>query len=81
MGLTRMAARPRWSRLWRSLTREILQAMLELLRPAHDFLDGKLRAAWVADPDGNRFALHAPVETVAIRSRPANLKQKAAYYD
>jgi catechol 2,3-dioxygenase-like lactoylglutathione lyase family enzyme len=24
-----------------------------LLSPAHDFLDGKLRAAWVADPDGN----------------------------
>jgi catechol 2,3-dioxygenase-like lactoylglutathione lyase family enzyme len=24
-----------------------------LLSPAHDFLDGKLRAAWLADPDGN----------------------------
>ena len=29
-----------------------------LSRP-HDFLDGRLRAAWVADPDGN------PVEIVA----------------
>jgi predicted enzyme related to lactoylglutathione lyase len=24
-----------------------------VLSPAHDFLDGRLRAAWVADPDGN----------------------------
>ena len=24
-----------------------------LLSPAHDFLDGKQRAAWIADPDGN----------------------------
>jgi catechol 2,3-dioxygenase-like lactoylglutathione lyase family enzyme len=24
-----------------------------LLSPAHDFLGGRLRAAWVADPDGN----------------------------
>ena len=24
-----------------------------LLSPAHDFLDGRLRAAWIADPDGN----------------------------
>ena len=24
-----------------------------LLSPAHDFLGGKLRAAWIADPDGN----------------------------
>jgi hypothetical protein len=24
-----------------------------LLSPAHDFLDAKLRAAWIADPDGN----------------------------
>jgi catechol 2,3-dioxygenase-like lactoylglutathione lyase family enzyme len=28
-----------------------------LLSPAHDFLDGKLRAAWVADPDGNPVQL------------------------
>ncbi|HLH05361.1 MAG TPA: VOC family protein [Bryobacteraceae bacterium] len=28
-----------------------------LLSPAHDFLDGSLRAAWVADPDGNPIQL------------------------
>lgn len=28
-----------------------------LISPAHDFLEGKLRAAWVADPDGNPIQL------------------------
>jgi catechol 2,3-dioxygenase-like lactoylglutathione lyase family enzyme len=28
-----------------------------LLSPPHDFLDGRLRAAWVADPDGNPIQL------------------------
>ncbi|HXW57570.1 MAG TPA: VOC family protein [Candidatus Cybelea sp.] len=28
-----------------------------LLSPAHDFLDGQLRAAWIADPDGNPIQL------------------------
>jgi catechol 2,3-dioxygenase-like lactoylglutathione lyase family enzyme len=28
-----------------------------LLSPAHDFLDGELRAAWIADPDGNPVQL------------------------
>jgi predicted enzyme related to lactoylglutathione lyase len=28
-----------------------------LVSPAHDFLDGKLRVAWVADPDGNPIQL------------------------
>jgi catechol 2,3-dioxygenase-like lactoylglutathione lyase family enzyme len=28
-----------------------------LLSPAHDFLDGKLRAAWISDPDGNPIQL------------------------
>jgi predicted enzyme related to lactoylglutathione lyase len=28
-----------------------------LLSPAHDFLDGKLRSAWIADPDGNPVQL------------------------
>jgi len=28
-----------------------------LLTPAHDFLDGALRAAWIADPDGNPIQL------------------------
>jgi catechol 2,3-dioxygenase-like lactoylglutathione lyase family enzyme len=30
---------------------------IPLLGPAHDFLDGRLRAAWVADPDGNPIQL------------------------
>jgi hypothetical protein len=28
-----------------------------LLSPAHDFLDAKLRAAWIVDPDGNPIQL------------------------
>jgi len=28
-----------------------------LLSPAHDFLDGKLRAGWIADPDDNPIQL------------------------
>ena len=28
-----------------------------LVSPAHDFLEGKLRVAWVADPDGNPIQL------------------------
>jgi catechol 2,3-dioxygenase-like lactoylglutathione lyase family enzyme len=28
-----------------------------LLSPAHDFLEGQLRAGWVADPDGNPIQL------------------------
>jgi predicted enzyme related to lactoylglutathione lyase len=28
-----------------------------LLAPAHDFLDGRLRSAWIADPDGNPIQL------------------------
>jgi len=28
-----------------------------LLSAAHDFLDGKLRSAWIADPDGNPIQL------------------------
>ena len=33
-----------------------------VLSPAHDFLDGRLRAAWTADPDGN------PIQLVQRRS-------------
>ena len=33
-----------------------------LLSPAHDFLDGRLRAAWIADPDGT------PIQLVQRRS-------------
>jgi predicted enzyme related to lactoylglutathione lyase len=32
-----------------------------VLSPAHDFLGGKLRAAWIADPDGN------PIQVVQRR--------------
>ena len=28
-----------------------------LLSPTHDFLNGRLRAAWIADPDGNPIQL------------------------
>jgi predicted enzyme related to lactoylglutathione lyase len=28
-----------------------------LLSPAHDFLEGKLRTAWISDPDGNPIQL------------------------
>lgn len=28
-----------------------------LISPAHDFLEGELRAAWIADPDGNPIQL------------------------
>ena len=28
-----------------------------LLSPAHDFLDGRIRSAWIADPDGNPIQL------------------------
>ncbi|KAE9369854.1 glyoxalase/bleomycin resistance protein/dioxygenase [Stipitochalara longipes BDJ] len=28
-----------------------------LVSPAHDFLEGKLRVAWIADPDGNPIQL------------------------
>lgn len=33
-----------------------------VLSPAHDFLGGRLRSAWIADPDGN------PVQIVQRRS-------------
>jgi predicted enzyme related to lactoylglutathione lyase len=47
--------------LWTDDTDAALRALVEkgahVLAPAHDFLDGKLRAAWVADPDGNPVQL------------------------
>lgn len=47
--------------LWTDDTDTALTALVargaRLLSPAHDFLDGKLRAAWVADPDGNPIQL------------------------
>jgi catechol 2,3-dioxygenase-like lactoylglutathione lyase family enzyme len=47
--------------LWTDDTDTALAALtargVPVLAPAHDFLDGKLRAAWVADPDGNPIQL------------------------
>lgn len=37
--------------------RDLVAKGAPLLSPAHDFLDGKLRAAWLADPDGNPIQL------------------------
>jgi len=47
--------------LWTDDTDAAVKALVAkgapLLAPAHDFLDGKLRAAWIADPDGNPIQL------------------------
>jgi catechol 2,3-dioxygenase-like lactoylglutathione lyase family enzyme len=47
--------------LWTDDTDAALDVLVSkgapLLSPAHDFLDGKLRAAWIADPDGNPIQL------------------------
>jgi predicted enzyme related to lactoylglutathione lyase len=47
--------------LWTDDTDAALSALVgkgaRLLSPAHEFLDGKLRAAWIADPDGNPVQL------------------------
>jgi catechol 2,3-dioxygenase-like lactoylglutathione lyase family enzyme len=47
--------------LWTDDTDAAVNALVAkgapLLSPAHDFLDGKLRSAWVADPDGNPIQL------------------------
>jgi len=47
--------------LWTDDTDAALNALVakgaSLLSLAHDFLDGKLRAAWIADPDGNPIQL------------------------
>lgn len=59
----RPAGEGRWIEivLWTGNTDEALRALVDagakLLSPAHDFLDGQLRAAWVADPDGNPIQL------------------------
>ena len=53
----------RWIEIvfWTDNTDAALNALLgkgaRLLSPAHDFLDGALRAAWVADPEGNPIQL------------------------
>ncbi len=47
--------------LWTDDTDAALNALVAkgapVLSPPHDFLDGKLRAAWIADPDGNPIQL------------------------
>ncbi len=47
--------------LWTDDTDAALTALVAkgapVLAPAHDFLDGRLRAAWVADPEGNPIQL------------------------
>jgi len=47
--------------LWTDDTDAALNALVAkgapLLSPAHDFLDGKLRFAWIGDPDGNPIQL------------------------
>lgn len=35
----------------------LAEAGVQVLSPPHDFLDGRLRSAWVADPDGNPIQL------------------------
>jgi hypothetical protein len=47
-----------------------------LLSAAHDFLDGKLRAAWIADPDGN------PIQLVQRKgwTREAGNRRRRAHY-
>jgi predicted enzyme related to lactoylglutathione lyase len=37
--------------------RDLAEKGAPVLAPAHDFLEGRLRAAWVADPDGNPIQL------------------------
>lgn len=46
--------------LWTDDTDAAVKALVAKgapISPAHDFLDGKLRAAWIADPDGNPIQL------------------------
>ena len=47
--------------LWTDDTDTALKALAAkgapVLAPAHDFLDGRLRSAWIADPDGNPIQL------------------------
>lgn len=42
-----------WTENTDAAVHDLLAKGVHLLAPAHDFLDGKLRAAWIADPDGN----------------------------
>jgi predicted enzyme related to lactoylglutathione lyase len=59
----RPAGEGRWIEivLWTDDTDTAVTALVAkgapLLSPAHDFLEGRLRAAWIADPDGNPIQL------------------------
>ncbi|MBX5444767.1 MAG: VOC family protein [Sphaerobacter sp.] len=44
---------------------DLLAKGAQPVSPPHDFLNGRLRAAWVADPDGN------PIQLVAEVTSPA----------
>jgi catechol 2,3-dioxygenase-like lactoylglutathione lyase family enzyme len=46
-----------WANDTDAAVRTLAEKGVPVLSPAHDFLDGKLRAAWVADPDGNPIQL------------------------
>jgi predicted enzyme related to lactoylglutathione lyase len=50
-----------WTEDTDAAVKELVDKGAILLTPAHDFLDGKLRAAWIADPDGN------PIQLVQLR--------------
>jgi predicted enzyme related to lactoylglutathione lyase len=47
--------------LWTDDVNEAVSTLMSqgapLVSPVHDFLEGKLRVAWVADPDGNPIQL------------------------
>ena len=43
-----------------------------VLSPPHDFLDGRLRAAWIADPDGNPIQI---VQRKGYRLGPAKKRE------
>jgi predicted enzyme related to lactoylglutathione lyase len=46
-----------WTNDTDAALRTLVEKGVSVLSPPHDFLDGKLRAAWVADPDGNPIQL------------------------
>jgi catechol 2,3-dioxygenase-like lactoylglutathione lyase family enzyme len=57
--------------LWTDDTDAALDVLVSkgapLLSPAHDFLDGKLRAAWIADPDAIPFnSFNGNTETATL---------------
>jgi hypothetical protein len=47
----------RWTDDTDAASNALVAKRAPLLSPAHDFLDGQLRAAWIADLDGNPIQL------------------------